>query len=154
MTIMPEISTLASAACVAVAPGSIPGVAPATELIALRAAFGQDEANHGTARYPADADGIVRVPREAVEPLTSKGGFAVQATSADMVSVGTVTMHHENAVGCSYLGRQYPSDKNGDVRVPAEAVSELIAHGFVVLTETGPGSRARQAIPSDRPEKV
>jgi hypothetical protein len=152
---MPEISTLALAACVAAAPGSTPGVAPATELIPLRAAFGQDEANHGTAQYPVDADGIVRVPREAVEPLTSKGGFAAQATSADLISVGMVTVHHENAAGCSYLGRQYPGDKNGDVRVPAEAVSELIAHGFVsVLPGTGLASRRAEPSPSHRPEKV
>lgn len=35
-------------------------------LIALRAVFGQDEANHGTRRYRIDAAGLVHVPPEAV----------------------------------------------------------------------------------------
>jgi hypothetical protein len=30
--------------------------------------FGQEEANHGTARYPVDNDGLIEVPLEAVGP--------------------------------------------------------------------------------------
>ncbi|MBV9553854.1 MAG: hypothetical protein JO032_13815, partial [Alphaproteobacteria bacterium] len=44
------------------------------ELVALRAAFGQDEATHGARRYRVDNDGIVLVPREAVAPLIHTGG--------------------------------------------------------------------------------
>jgi len=152
---MAEISALPSAASVAVAPGSTPGVAAERELIPLRAAFGQDEANHGTVRYPVDSDGLVRVPSEAVDPLTSKGGFAAQETSSEVVSIGVLKLHHENAAGCSYLGRQYLGDKNGDVLVPAKAASELIAHGFVsVLLETALASRRAKSSLAHRSAKV
>ena len=86
MTIVAEILALPSEASVAITPGSTPGVKPGKELVPLRAAFGQDGANHGTARYPVDLDGLVRVPREAVDPLTSKGGFAVPKTAGEVVS--------------------------------------------------------------------
>lgn len=47
---------------------------PAT--IALRAVFGQDEANHGTRRYRVGPDGVVRVPPEVAVHLLKNGGFA------------------------------------------------------------------------------
>ena len=64
-------------------------------------------------------------------------------------------LHHENAAGCSYLGRQYLGDKNGDVVVPAEAASELTAHGFVsmLLVTTLASTRAKLS-PADRPAGV
>jgi hypothetical protein len=93
--------------------------------------FGQDEASHGTMRYPVDADGLTRVPPEAVAFLIGKGGFAVPKNSEGLVSAGMVRLHHEDATGCCYDGRRYRGDANGEVRVPAEAVLELQAHGFV-----------------------
>jgi hypothetical protein len=54
-------------------------------LIALRAAFGQDEANYGIRRYRVDADGLVHVPAEAALSLVSKGGFVVAKTTVDQV---------------------------------------------------------------------
>ena len=118
-----------------------------SELIALRAVFGQDEANHGTARYRVDAEGLVHVPPEAAGFLTCKGGFALPKTSpaaaapAGAHADGLVRLHHDDAAGCSYAGRQYPSDENGDVLVPAEAAAELLAHGFVPAPADG--SRCR-----------
>ncbi len=117
------------------------------ELVALRAVFGQDEVNHGTARYRVDGDGLVRVPREAVLFLISNGGFALanttaaaaiaeaQPTNADPSPL--VRLHHDDAGGCSYAGRQYPSDETGDVLVPPEAAAALAAHGFVPVLEYG-----------------
>jgi hypothetical protein len=109
------------------------------ELIALRAVFGQDEANHGMGRYRVDGDGLVHVPPEAVAFLTCRGGFALAKTiavvsaakPADADRNGLVRLHHDDAGGCSYAGCEYPSDEKGDVLVPAEAAADLIAHGFV-----------------------
>lgn len=102
------------------------------EMIALRAMFGQDEANHGTARYCVDRDGLVRVPPEAAPYLTRNGGFA---RAIDVASgpraIGSVYVHHDDATACSYRGRRYTSEANGDLLVPAEAAAELAAHGFV-----------------------
>jgi hypothetical protein len=152
---MPEISALSSEASITAAPGLIPGVALGSDLILLRAAFGQDEANHDTVRYAVDADGLVRVPREAAYPLISKGGFALQGACGDVVSTGMLRLHHENAAGCSYLGQRYIGDKNGDVLVPAEAASELIGHGFVaVLPGTTLVSRRTKSLPTNRSTKV
>jgi len=130
------------------------------ELIALRAMFGQDEANHGTARYRADGNGLVHVPHEAVAFLISKGGFAVAKTSAALAAEARsaaadphclVRLHHDAASGCSYAGCEYPSDENGDVLVPAEAAADLMAHGFVPVPENGsrdgPGSAPKPAAP-------
>ena len=52
------------------------------DLIALRAVFGQDEANHGTRRYRVDGDGLVHVPVQAAVFLVDKGGFVVVTTVA------------------------------------------------------------------------
>ena len=116
-----------------VAPGITPGVAAGSDLVVLRAAFGQDEVNHGTDRYMVDNEGLVRVPLEAVSPLIAIGGFALIKTDVDANSAGPLKLHHDDASGCSYAGRQYLGDANGDVLVPAEASSELLAHGFVAV---------------------
>jgi hypothetical protein len=134
------------------APGLSPGVSTGRELILLRAAFGQDEANHGTERYAVDNNGLVRVPLEAVDPLITIGGFVLGKTRVDVVSAGTLKLHHDDAAGCSYAGRQYLRDVHGDVLVPAEAASELSAHGFAaVLEEAGAasnrGSRRGATVP-------
>lgn len=50
--------------------------------IALRAVFGQDEANHGTRRYRVGPDGVVRVPPEVAIHLLKNGGFAVAGEPA------------------------------------------------------------------------
>lgn len=114
------------------------------ELIALRAVFGQDEANHGTTRYRVDGVGLVHVPPEAIGFLISKGGFALAKTTAAVAVKNQPTdshpnclmrLHHDDAAGCSYAGRNYPSDQNGDVLVPAEAAADLMAHGFVPVPE-------------------
>ncbi len=116
------------------------------ELIALRAVFGQDEANHGTARYRVDGAGLVHVPPAVVVFLISKGGFALAKTTAVAAAEAypneterncLVRLHHDDAAGCSYAGCNYPSDQNGDVLVPAAAVADLTAHGFVPAPEDG-----------------
>ena len=104
------------------------------ELIALRAAFGQEEVNHGAVRYRVDIDGLVRVPREAVPFLVGTGGFAVATTNEGSVERGMIRLHHCEAAGCSYGGRHYPNDANGDVIVPAAAAMALLAHGFESVT--------------------
>jgi len=49
-----------------------------SDLIALRAVFTVwDAVGHGTARYPHDLDGVVRVPREAAVHLLHNGGYVV-----------------------------------------------------------------------------
>jgi hypothetical protein len=151
---MLEISALSLKASVVAAPGSSPGVSLAGDLIPLRAAFGQDEANHGAMRYLVDNGGQIQVPLEAVGPLTTIGGFVLAKNSDDAISAGVLTLHHEDASGCSYAGRQFLSDSNGDVRVPAEAAAELLAHGFVPLFEETMVALSRaKSPPSDRSKK-
>jgi hypothetical protein len=135
VTLMLEISTLSSKASVEPSPGSNPGVTLGGDLIPLRAVFSQDEANHGASRYLVDNDGLIQVPLEAVGPLTTVGGFVLAKNSDNAISAGVLTLHHDDAAGCSYAGRQFLSDAKGDVRVPAAAGSELSAHGFVPILE-------------------
>jgi hypothetical protein len=149
--VLSDLLALSSEALAAEAPGSAPGVSFRRE---LRAAFGQDEANHGTVRYPVDADGLIRVPLEAVGPLIENGGFAVPKTTGDVVSAGMLKLHHDGAAGCCYGGRRYPGDENGDVLVPAEAASELLAHGLVpVLQGATPASKRAEPILVNRSTK-
>jgi hypothetical protein len=123
------------------------------ELIALRAAFGQDEANHGIRRYRVGGDGLVHVPAEAALFLVDKGGFAVAKMTvvpvpgsslsgplSEGARSGTdpssvVRLHHDEAGGCSDSGCEHQSDDNGDVLVPAEAVVDMMAHGFVLVAQ-------------------
>ena len=154
MTLMPEISALSLGASVVAAPGSSPGVSLGGDLIPLRAAFGQDEANHGATRYSVDKDGLIQVPPEAVGPLTTIGGFVLANTGDNAISAGAFTLHHDDAAGCSYAGRQYLGDSNGNVLVPAEAASELSAHGFVpVFEETMVALDRAKSSPSNRSKK-
>jgi hypothetical protein len=110
------------------------------DAIALRAVFGQDEANHGTTRYGVGIDGLVNVPLEAAVYLIRNGGFAVaeytkarqaRRQSCDRPTAAVVGLHHDTAGACSYARVQYRVDGNGDTLVPAEAVADLMAHGFV-----------------------
>ena len=152
---MLENSTLSLKASVVAAPGSSPGVLLPENRIKLRGAFGQDEANYGAARYSVDNEGLIQVPLEAVGPLTTIGGFVLVSTGDNPISAGALTLHHDDAAGCSYAGRQYPADSNGNVLVPAEAASELFAHGFVaVFDETMVTSRRAKSAPSNRSKKV
>ena len=154
MTLMPEIPAFSLKASVVATPGSNPGVSLGGDLIPLRAAFGQDEANHGTARYSVDKDGLIQVPPEAVGPLTTMGGFVLAKEGGNAISAGALTLHHDDATGCSYAGRQYLGDSNGNVLMPAEAASELSAHGFVpVFDATLVALSLAKSAPSNRPEK-
>lgn len=116
------------------APGSDPGASVTHGLIPLRAVFGQDEANHGPERYTVDNNGLVWVPAEAVAPLTAIGGFVLAGSHPNAVSNGALKLHHYGSGGCSYHGRQYLADATGNVLVPAEAAGELLAHGFVPVS--------------------
>jgi hypothetical protein len=138
-----QASMLRQAEVGIVAPGLSPGVPTGPNLILLRAAFGQDEANHGTERYPVDKDGLVRVPLEAVGPLIRIGGFVLAKSGGDSISPGSLKLHHDDAAGCSYAGRQYIGDENGDVLVPAEATPKLSAHGFIPVVDEGTAASGR-----------
>jgi hypothetical protein len=152
--VMREVGALSPEASVAAAPGSSPGASPRRGLIPLRAVFGQDEANHGTERYPFDDAGLVRVPLEAVACLTGIGGFTVPKTAGGVISAGTVIVNHADAAGCSYGGRKYFRNENGDVAVPAEAASELSAHGFApVLREAKTMPKRSKPALGSRPAK-
>jgi hypothetical protein len=82
-----------------------------------------------------DKDGLTQVPPEAAGPLTTIGGFVLANNADNVVSAGVFTLHHDDAAGCSYAGRRYLGDPNGNVLLPAEADSELSAHGFVPFCE-------------------
>jgi hypothetical protein len=140
--------------------------------------FGQDEANHGAERYRVGNDGLTWVPPEAVAFLTNKGGFVVAKTTAGLIPASgaaerpgsaraiipsgqaqtgradeTVNLHHHDAVGCSYDGCQYLCDENGDVAVPAEAASELLAHGFAPVLEAASAPKRAKPSPVARSRK-
>jgi hypothetical protein len=128
------------------------------ELIALRAAFGQDEANHGIRRYRVGGDGLVHVPAEAAFFLVNKGGFAVAKTTVAQVRGGSLRaplpdgthstadpssrerLHHDS--GCNHCGSKHQGDQNSDVLVPAEAAGDLLVRGILPATRgLRPGER-------------
>lgn len=43
----------------------------------------------------------------------------------------------EGSSGCSFDGEEYKVAKDGTVEVPAEAVAQLMNHGFVVVSKDG-----------------
>jgi hypothetical protein len=144
---VPDLSELSPEAGPTATPGSTPGVAFPTDRILLRAAFGQDEANYDTVCYPVDADGLVRIPRAAADPLIERGGFAELKIIANAASAGNIRLHHDSAAGCSYGGCLYSCDENGEVLVPAEGVEELSAHGFTPVLFSVAATPAGQASP-------
>src|SRR5271169_5089438 len=129
------------------------------ELIALRAAFGQDEANHGIRRYRVGEDGLVHVPAEAAFFLVDKGGFAVAETTVAQVPgaslhaplpCGTrsaadpssrVRLYHDSTGGCSNFVSKHRDDQNSEALVPAEAAGDLLVRGILPATQ---GLRPRE----------
>lgn len=124
------------------------------ELIALRAAFGQDEANHGIRRYRVGGDGLVHVPAAAALFLVSKGGFVVAKTTVDQVLGSSlpalppdgrsaadpssrVRLHHDGASGFSRCGCKYQGDQNCDVLATAETVADPMAREFLSAMREG-----------------
>lgn len=112
------------------------------ELIALRAVFGQDEANYGTRRYRVGNGGVLSVPREFAVILLKNGGFALAAGATAAIGPANaakpppgalVTLRHDSAQACSFGGKQYQAGQNGEFLVPAAAVMELVSHGFVAI---------------------
>ena len=142
--VTPQVSVPPQGMLATAAPGFSPGVPAGRDLVPLRAAFGQDEANHGTERYAVDNESLVRVPKEAVAPLITVGGFVLARTGAETISVGPLKLHHHDAAGCSYAGRQYLGDASGNVLVPAEAASQLVAHGFVPVVRGNIAAASRK----------
>jgi hypothetical protein len=118
-------------------------------LIALRAAFGQDEANHGIRRYRVGGDGFVHVPAEAALFLVSKGGFVVETTTVNQVSGSSlseplldgtrsaadpssqVLLHRDGSSDFVPYTCKHQGGQNRDVLVPAGGDGGLLIHGFV-----------------------
>jgi hypothetical protein len=111
-------------------------------LIALRAEFGQDEANHGTERYRVGDDGVVLVPRTVAIYLVNNAGFCAarrpdpeqaKPIALELQPPFLVRVHHPRALVCSYGGCEYRADQKGEFLVPATAVADLTGHGFVPI---------------------
>jgi hypothetical protein len=107
-------------------------------LITLRAAFGQDEVSHGAVRYRVGADRLLFVPPSTAGHLVSKAGFCVVRSSEasharHLQSQFLVGVRHPTAGSCSYGGARYRADEKGNFLVPAGAVADLVAHGFVPI---------------------
>ena len=111
-------------------------------LIALRAEFGQDEANHGTERYRVGDDRVVLVPRTVAIHLVNNAGFCLatrpdpeQAKPAalELQPYLLVRVQHPGATVCSYGGCEYRADEKGEFLVPTTAVADLMGHGFVPI---------------------
>lgn len=99
----------------------------------LKAPPGTDEANVGVERFPVGEDGTVDVPADAVESLTSVGGFTeVDEAPAPETepSAEFAALKHPEGVGCSFAGVSYEPDDKGVVHVPHAAVADLASHGF------------------------
>jgi hypothetical protein len=103
----------------------------------LRAPKGTDEANFGQTAFKVGDDGTVEVPDEAVGSLTSVGGFSEIQEPAPVVdhdpSDGAKLKAPEGATSCSWGGQTFDVDENGTVKVPQEAVGDMIGHGFEVI---------------------
>ncbi|HEV2303332.1 MAG TPA: hypothetical protein VGR91_17330 [Stellaceae bacterium] len=56
-----------------------------------------------------------------------------KSTRAGAARPPLVALRHREGVGCGWRGREFPADAEGIVLVPAEAVAELVAHGFVAV---------------------
>jgi len=135
MTVMSKTLAPPLEPSAAATPGSNPGASAGSDPIRLRGAFGQDEASHGTVRFSIDNDGLIYVPPEVAYPLLTVGGFALAQAGGSPGSLGVVKLCHDEAAACSYAGRQYLRTTNGDFLVPANAATELSAHGFVPVVE-------------------
>lgn len=100
----------------------------------IKASPGTDEANFGTDRFPVPADGIIDVSNEAAEALVHDGGFT-RVVDAVPVPDGLVRVQGVPGSGCSIGGASYEADDEGFVDVPAYAVADLAAHGFVPVAD-------------------
>jgi hypothetical protein len=70
----------------------------------------------------------------AADPHPARAPVAAPERSGKAApDVDLVLMRHPEGIGCSFGGISYYADQSGVVQVPAEAVSHLLSHGFVVI---------------------
>ncbi len=105
-------------------------------LVRLIAPPGCDEANYGANRFKVHEDGTVLVPREAVDGLMHTGGFAPAEHPAPAPSVGFAFMRGlPGCTNCSWGRENFEANEQGLFRVPQEAISDLLPHGFQLVGE-------------------
>ena len=74
------------------------------------------------------------VVRRAADPYSFRAPVAALECSGETApDADVVPMRHPEGIGCSFGGISYHADQGGVVRVAAEAVPHLRAHGFVVV---------------------
>jgi hypothetical protein len=72
--------------------------------------------------------------RRSVDPHPFRAPVAAPECPGEAApDADLVPMRHPEGIGCSFGGISYHVDQGGVVRVPAEAVPHLRAHGFVVV---------------------
>ena len=72
--------------------------------------------------------------RRDADPHSCRAPVAAPECSGETApDADVVPMRHPEGIGCSFGGISYHADQGGVVRVPAEAVPNLLAHGFVVV---------------------
>ena len=58
-----------------------------------------------------------------------------EAGGAPAAAPVMVKLHHDSAAACSYDGRLYEADGNGDVFVPSAAIGALVGHGYSIAPD-------------------
>ena len=72
--------------------------------------------------------------RRAADPHPFRAPVAAPECSGETApDADLVPMRHPEGIGCSFGGVSYLANQDGIVRVPAEAVPHLRAHGFVLV---------------------
>jgi hypothetical protein len=96
---------------------------------------GTDFVNYGDKEYDPDAHGDIVVPEAAVDALVKVAG----CTSVDalvVVPAGLVRVIHEDEkASCGWGGTTYKKQADGSYHVPAAAVNDLLAHGFIAVDQ-------------------
>ncbi|MGA9826050.1 MAG: hypothetical protein WBQ53_14625 [Methylocystis sp.] len=103
--------------------------------VRLIAPPGCDEANYGEHRFKVHEDGTVEVPMEAVEGLMHTGGFAPAKHPAPTPSLGFAFMRGLAGGSASWRGQAFEPNADGLLRVPQEAIADLLPHGFQLVGE-------------------
>jgi hypothetical protein len=75
-----------------------------------------------------DRESPPAAPQPARAPVAAPERSGKAAPDVDLV-----LMRHPEGIGCSFGGTSYYADQSGVVHVPAEAVSHLLPHVFVVI---------------------
>ncbi len=117
----------------------------------FKAPTGTDILNIGTEAFTTDRDGIVEIPEELAGQMTAVDGFVLVTAPAPALTAGTAEVAGQPGASFSWGGETFTVGDDGRTIVPASALTDIAAHGFIAVRVAAPVAVPTGGRPGDAP---